>query len=61
MSDILPTGYEMGVLYGAIKPGDTVAIIGAGPIGLAALLTAKFFAPKVVIIKINILQIRRSS
>ena len=45
LSDILPTGYECGVLNGAIKPGDTVAIVGAGPIGLAALLTAQFFAP----------------
>src|SRR5471032_1495437 len=45
LSDILPTGYECGVLNGAVKPGDTVAIIGAGPIGLAALLTAQFYAP----------------
>jgi alcohol dehydrogenase len=45
LSDILPTGYECGVLNGAIKPGDTVAIVGAGPVGLAALLTAQFYAP----------------
>ena len=45
LSDILPTGYECGVLNGCVKPGDTVAIIGAGPIGLAALLTAQFYAP----------------
>jgi alcohol dehydrogenase len=45
LSDILPTGYECGVLNGCVKPGDTVAIIGAGPIGLAALLTARFYAP----------------
>ena len=45
LSDILPTGFEIGVLYGAVKPGDTVAIIGAGPIGMAALLTAQFFSP----------------
>ena len=45
LSDILPTGYECGVLNGAVKPGDTVVIVGAGPIGLAALLTAQFFAP----------------
>lgn len=45
LSDILPTGYECGVLNGCVKPGDTLAIIGAGPIGLAALLTAKFYAP----------------
>ncbi len=45
LSDILPTGFECGVLNGEIKPGDTVAIIGAGPIGLAALLTAQFYSP----------------
>jgi len=49
LSDILPTGYECGVLNGAVKPGDTVAIIGAGPIGLAALLTAQFYSPAEVI------------
>ena len=45
LSDILPTGFEIGVLYGAVKPGDTIAIIGAGPIGIAVLLTAQFFSP----------------
>ncbi len=45
LSDILPTGYECGVLNGQVKPGDTVAIVGAGPIGLAALLTAQFYSP----------------
>ncbi len=45
LSDILPTGFECGVLNGQIKPGDTVAIVGAGPIGLATLLTAQFFSP----------------
>ena len=50
LSDILPTGYECGVLNGAIKPGDTVAIVGAGPVGLAALLTAQFFAPARIIV-----------
>src|ERR1700712_2959077 len=49
LSDILPTGFECGVLNGQIKPGDTVAIVGAGPIGLAVLLTAQFFAPAAVI------------
>ncbi len=49
LSDILPTGYECGVLNGCVKPGDTVAIIGAGPVGLAALLTAQFYAPANVI------------
>jgi len=45
LSDILPTGYEIGVLAGQVKPGDTVAIVGAGPVGMAALLTAQFYAP----------------
>ncbi|MDP9195677.1 MAG: zinc-dependent alcohol dehydrogenase family protein [Pseudomonadota bacterium] len=49
LSDILPTGYECGVLNGKIKPGDTVAIVGAGPIGLATLLTAQFYAPSEII------------
>lgn len=44
-SDILPTGYEAGVLKGRIKLGDRVAIVGAGPIGLATLLTARFYGP----------------
>jgi len=49
LSDILPTGHEIGVLYGAVKPGDTVAIVGAGPVGMAALLTAQFYSPARII------------
>ncbi len=49
LSDILPTGFECGVLNGQVKPGDTVAIIGAGPIGLATLLTAQFYSPGSII------------
>jgi alcohol dehydrogenase len=45
LSDILPTGYEIGVLNGHVKPGDTIAIVGSGPIGMSALLTAQFFSP----------------
>jgi alcohol dehydrogenase len=48
-SDILPTGYECGVLNGHIAPGSTVAIVGSGPIGLAALLTAQFYTPAAII------------
>jgi alcohol dehydrogenase len=48
-SDILPTGFECGVLNGAVAPGSTVAIVGSGPIGLAALLTAQFYSPAEVI------------
>ena len=53
LSDVLPTGFECGVLNGQIKPGDTVAIIGAGPIGLAVLLTAQFYSPSEVIMVDN--------
>lgn len=49
LSDILPTGHECGVLNGQVKPGDTVAIVGAGPVGLAALLTAQFYSPSEII------------
>jgi alcohol dehydrogenase len=49
LSDILPTGFECGVLNGQIKPGDAVAIVGSGPIGLAALLTAQFYSPAEII------------
>jgi len=49
LSDILPTGLECGVLNGQVKPGDTVAIVGAGPIGLAVLMTAQFYTPAAVI------------
>ena len=49
LSDILPTGYECGVLNGAVSLGDTVAIVGAGPVGLAALITAQFYVPGEII------------
>lgn len=49
LSDILPTGFECGVLNGKVQPGSTVAIIGSGPIGLAALLTAQFYSPSEII------------
>jgi alcohol dehydrogenase len=49
LSDILPTGFECGVINGKVQPGSTVAIVGAGPIGLAALLTAQFYAPAEII------------
>src|SRR5450432_2122064 len=45
LSDILPTGFECGVLNGQVKPGDVVAIVGSGPIGIAALLTAQLYSP----------------
>ena len=49
LSDILPTGFECGVLNGKVQPGGTVAIVGSGPIGLAALLTAQFYSPSQII------------
>jgi alcohol dehydrogenase len=49
LSDILPTGLECGVLNGKVQPGATVAIVGAGPVGLAALLTAQFYSPAEII------------
>jgi alcohol dehydrogenase len=45
LADILPTSYEVGVLNGTVSPGDVVAIVGAGPIGLAAILTARLYTP----------------
>ena len=50
LSDILPTGFECGVLNGQVKPGDVIAIIGAGPVGMAALLTSQFFTPAEIIV-----------
>lgn len=49
ISDILPTGFEIGVLNGQVKPGDTIAIIGAGPIGMSVLLTSQFYSPAKII------------
>jgi alcohol dehydrogenase len=50
LADILPTSYEVGVLNGSVRPGDTVAIVGAGPIGLAAVMTAKLFSPAHIVV-----------
>ena len=49
LADILPTSYEVGVLNGKVRPGDVVVIIGAGPIGLAAILTAKLYSPSRIV------------
>jgi alcohol dehydrogenase len=49
LSDILPTGFEIGVQYGRVKPGDTVAVIGAGPVGLAAITTAGLYGAATII------------
>jgi alcohol dehydrogenase len=49
LSDILPTAYEVGVMNGGVQPGDTVAVVGAGPVGLAAVMTAKLYTPGQII------------
>ncbi|MEU7058013.1 zinc-dependent alcohol dehydrogenase family protein [Streptomyces sp. NPDC046197] len=50
LADIFPTAYEVGVLNGRVRPGDTVAVVGAGPIGLAAVATARLFAPERIVV-----------
>jgi len=50
LADILPTSYEVGVLNGRVRPGDTVVIVGAGPIGLAAVMTATLYSPGCIIV-----------
>jgi alcohol dehydrogenase len=49
LSDILPTGFEIGVRYGKVKPGDVVAVVGAGPVGLSAIMTAGLYGPSRII------------
>jgi len=54
LSDILPTGLEIGVLSGKVQPGHTVAIVGAGPVGFSALLAAQFYSPsKIIMVDID--------
>jgi alcohol dehydrogenase len=49
LSDILPTGFEIGVQYGHVKPGDVVAVVGSGPVGPSAVMTAQLYGPSKVI------------
>jgi alcohol dehydrogenase len=49
LADILPTGYEVGVLNGTVRPGDVVAVVGAGPIGLSAIMGARLFSPSHIV------------
>src|SRR6185295_6961526 len=61
LADILPTAWEVGVLNGGVRPGDTVAIVGAGPIGLAAIMTAKLLTPgKIVAIDLAESRLRQA-
>ena len=54
LSDILPTGFEIGVRYGQVKPGDVVAVVGAGPVGLAAIMTAGLYgAARIIAIDLD--------
>ncbi|MFH9979160.1 alcohol dehydrogenase catalytic domain-containing protein [Streptomyces sp. NPDC017179] len=50
LADVFPTAYEVGVLNGRVRPGDTVVVVGAGPVGLAAIATARLFAPERIIV-----------
>ena len=50
VADILPTAYEVGVRNGHVQPGDTVVIVGAGPVGLAAVLTARLYSPSTIVV-----------
>jgi alcohol dehydrogenase len=49
LADILPTGYEVGVLNGAVRPGDVVAVVGSGPVGLSVIMGARLFSPSHVV------------
>ena len=61
LADILPTSYEVGVLNGRVTPGDTVVIVGAGPIGLAAVMTAKLMTPgRIVVIDLDTARLARA-
>ena len=61
LSDILPTGFEIGVQYGHVTPGDVVAVVGAGPVGLAAVTTARLYGPsKVIAIDLDGARLKRA-
>jgi alcohol dehydrogenase len=61
LSDILPTGFEMGIQYGAVKPGDVVAVIGTGPVGLSAIATASLYgAARVIAIDLDSNRLEKS-
>ena len=62
LSDILPTGFEIGVQYGDVKPGDVVAVIGSGPVGLSAVMTSRLYGPsKVIAIDLDNARLKRAS
>ena len=62
LSDILPTGFEIGVQYGQVNPGDVVAVIGSGPVGLASVMTARLYGPsKIIAIDLDDSRLKRAS
>ena len=62
LSDILPTGFEIGVQYGQVNPGDVVAVIGSGPVGLSAVMTAGLYGPsKIISIDLDDARLKRAS
>jgi alcohol dehydrogenase len=58
LTDILATGYEVGVLMGGVRPGDTIVIVGSGPVGLSAVLTAQLFSPANIVV-VDLVESRR--
>ena len=62
LSDILPTGFEIGVQYGKVTPGDVVAVIGSGPVGLSAVMTSRLYGPsKIISIDLDDARLKRAS
>jgi alcohol dehydrogenase len=62
LSDILPTGFEIGVQYGRVQPGGVVAVVGAGPVGLAAVMTARLYGPsKIIAIDLDAARLKRAA
>jgi alcohol dehydrogenase len=61
LSDILPTGFEIGVQYGQVNPGDVIAVIGSGPVGLSAVMTARLYGPsKIIAIDLDEARLKRA-
>jgi alcohol dehydrogenase len=62
LSDILPTGFEIGVQYGRVRPGDVVAVIGSGPVGLSAVMTSRLYGPsKIISVDLDDARLKRAA
>jgi len=62
LSDVLPTGFEIGVQYGKVAPGDVVAVIGSGPVGLSAVMTSRLYGPsKIIAIDLDQARLKRAA